>query len=751
MQKLDNWEAKGYYSWMQEDYKTAAQLYESAISARPEITQNYWHLGLMLLLQGQEEEAHGTWLMAAIATEDEEELEQETSELVQILETEAIRQQAKAKKSLAWLIRQHLREIAPKEPNNLLHLIQLAIEMESLTEEDLANWSVVEVMQEIQQTSGDRNATYNLSKDLLLQVLEKLFEFAPLHPYSRKLAEACLPYFPQNLAFRNVLLEAAIAIASERYQYDIAIALGELCLQIGIPKPRELLRHLSSFYNSAGNYYQAIETAKQCYDLCESLPDKIFANYLIVEYSLGAGGYWEEASRACERQESLILSLLENPPTELKRVTASRLISSTFVFPYFRDEPQQNREIHNRVAALVQPKLQADAREKGYCPFEQSKFIKKAKKAVTEARPLKIGYISNCLRKHSVGWLARGLFQYCDRSRFEIHGYFVNPPTLGDPLQAWYEHQVFRAHKLRGESWEIAQQIARDKIDILVDIDSLTTTSIVRVMALKPAPIQVTWLGWDATGLPAVDYFIADPYVLPHSAQNCYAEKIWRLPQTYIAVDGFEVGIPTLRRQDLDIPPDAVVYLSGQSGYKRHRDTAQLQMKILKQVPNSYFAIKGKADTEAVKNFFTQLAEEEGVSGDRLRFLPRDPSEPIHRANLGIADVVLDTYPYNGATTTMETLWMGIPLVTRVGEQFAARNSYAMIANTEVTEGIARTDEEYLEWGVRFGLDPNLRKQISWKLRHSRQTSPLWNAKQFTREMESAYEKMWQIYLDARC
>jgi len=166
-------------------------------------------------------------------------------------------------------------------------------------------------------------------------------------------------------------------------------------------------------------------------------------------------------------------------------------------------------------------------------------------------------------------------------------------------------------------------------------------------------------------------------------------------------------------------------------------------------VPNSYFLIKGGADEKSIKQFFNQLAEEEGLEGDRLRFLPTVTSEEVHRANLGIADVVLDTYPYNGATTTLETLWMCIPLVTRVGQQFAARNSYTMMMNAGVTEGIAWTDEEYVEWGIRLGKDAALRQQISWKLLQSRQTSPLWNAQQFTREMEKAYEQMWQIYLQS--
>jgi predicted O-linked N-acetylglucosamine transferase (SPINDLY family) len=366
------------------------------------------------------------------------------------------------------------------------------------------------------------------------------------------------------------------------------------------------------------------------------------------------------------------------------------------------------------------------------------------------SKKLKIGYLSHCFGMHSVGWLARWLFQYHDRERFQINAYFMayRKKPIYDSLEDWYSQQADRAFKGSLSTFEMAEQIYQDEVDILIDLDSITLDLNCEVFGLKPAPIQVTWLGWDASGLPAIDYFIADPYVLPESAQDYYSEKIWRLPHTYIGVDGFEMDVPTLRREDLNIPSDAVVYMSSQVGYKRHPDTARLQMKIVAEVPNSYFLIKGGAGEESLKNFFNQLAEEEGVNIDRLRFLPQDPTEAIHRANLGIADVVLDTYPYNGATTTLETLWMCIPLVTRVGEQFSARNSYTMMMNVGVIEGIAWTDDQYVEWGVRLGKDAVLRQQISWKLLQSRRTSPLWNGKQFAREMENAYEQMWQIYLE---
>ncbi len=476
----------------------------------------------------------------------------------------------------------------------------------------------------------------------------------------------------------------------------------------------------------------------------KTLPDKVFGIHLILRGLMSAGGYWEERLSVFQEQESLLLALIEEKPVSLNQVTTLRLITPAFFQPYYRDDLKSNRWIQNQVSKICQANIQDYAKEQAERYRQKSSHSLVSR---TSAKPLKIGYLSHCFATHSVGFLARWLFQHYDRERFQIYVYIVNYKQGYDLLQEWYIEQAFQARKLGIDGLEIAEKIYQDEIDILIDLDSITLDISCEAMALKPAPVQVTWLGWDASGLPAIDYFIADPYVLPDGAQVYYTEKIWRLPQTYIAVDGFEVGVPTLRRDQLDIPSDAVVYLSAQKGYKRHPKTAHLQMKILKGVPNSYFLIKGFADHEAIKKFFIQIAEEEGVDCDRLRFLPEVASEAVHRANLGIADVVLDTYPYYGATTTLETLWMGIPLVTRVGQQFAARNSYTMMMNVGVTEGIAWADEEYVEWGIRLGKDPILRQQISWRLRQSRQTSPLWNAKQFTREMEKAYEQMWKIHI----
>lgn len=720
-----NWQQQAQEFLLKNSYDQVASVYEQAIAVEPDVITHYWHLGLAYLLQAQEDAAQATWLLA-IAQGNEEETEQWAEELVQILNTEAQRQVDIDNFQASWLIRQHIREFAPTFINNLLYLIQLEIDLGYFTPEHLNDWQAAASLQQTSQEEVDLA--------LLLQVIKKLLKFPT--PETLAFVEACLPHYVQNPGiFIDTLMLAGVKLAYQTQRPDFAANLAELCLKLQ-PEHPEALKHLSCFYSNAGLHFQAIETAKRFFNICLTKPSQVQGSYLILRAIISAGS-WLEVESIAQPHKSLVIDLVQNSSETLELNIANSVISSNYFLPYIQDQPQENRWLQNQIAQLFQESLQAANPALVQLPWSNSK---------EEGRPLKIGYIAHTLKGHSVGWLSRWLFYHYDHELFQTNLYLIYQSPED---HQWFRDKVDFVYNFGSEPQAIATQIKVDQIDILVDLDSITLDITCQVMALKPAPVQVTWLGWDASGIPAIDYFIADPYVLPKNAQEYYSEKLWRLPHTYVAVDGFEVGVPTLRRDHLEIPSDAVFFLSAQQGYKRHPDTLRLQMQILKQVPNSYFLIKGRADESTILEFFTHIAESEGVDPNRLRFLPRDPNEYVHRANLGIADVVLDTYPYNGATTTLETLWMGIPLVTRVGQQFAARNSYAFMMNVGVTEGIAWTDEEYVEWGVRLGKDPALRQQISWQLRQSRQTSPLWNGKQFTHEMEKAYKQMWQRYVEA--
>ncbi|MDX2230265.1 MAG: O-linked N-acetylglucosamine transferase, SPINDLY family protein [Leptolyngbyaceae cyanobacterium bins.349] len=718
---------RAYQYLIDQQYDQAASLYEQAIAADSTQRSAYWYLGLALLLQGQEAEAQMTWLM--VMTEgDPAQVDEWTRELAAVLTTEANRQAGLEHLSIAWAVRQHLREVCPEDVNNLLHIVALSLKLETFVPVDLAELGLLERL---------RQATTTVDADLVLHLLEALLNQYP-HPLIIEFADVCRLHV-QPEAYVEIVLMGALKVAYLNKLAGMAAYLAEFCRELQ-PENLDILFELPPFYQNSRQYQKGIDAARQAVSLAQELPDRAFASYLLMRGLMNAGGYWDEAVAALGRHEQILQELLADPPIPLDLIRNSRLNTVSFFFPYFRDTPHRDRPIRQQLFDICRANMQWHNRE--YFDKYQARHEEWRATPIGD-RKLKIGYISHCFHEHSVGWLCRWLLQHHDRDQIELYLYITNYGELsGDSLRPYFLQLADYARPLDANRIKAAEAIFADDLDILVDLDSITLDVTVNILSMKPAPIQVTWLGWDAIGLSTIDYFLADAYVLPEDAQDYYVENIWRLPQTYVAVDGFEVGVPNLRRDELAIPADAVVYFSGQRGYKRHRDTAKLQMQIIQQVPNSYFLIKGIADEASIQQFFYELADKVGVAHSRLRFLPEVSSEAVHRANLAIADIVLDTFPYNGATTTLETLWMGIPLVTRVGEQFAARNSYTMLKNVGIEEGIAWTDAEYVEWGVRLGTDAALRQTIHWQLKNSRHTAPLWNGKQFARDVEAAYREM---------
>jgi predicted O-linked N-acetylglucosamine transferase (SPINDLY family) len=576
-----------------------------------------------------------------------------------------------------------------------------------------------------------------------LQSLKHQLETSPQQPATLDLVATCLKQSPTAGVVQSILA-AVKAIAEGQHNPQAALPYAQLCQQ-ACPADRDVLTCLFYLHQQMQQHSESIAIAQQIYNLAQTVPEQIYANFLQLRSRLLAGGYWDEVSAIAAQQEQLILAFTEATTAPLKRSTALELAGATFFFPYIRNALAENRHVQNRLMQLLQTSVQTYAQAR-YDRFRQGLATRRTQPRAP-GTPLRVGYLSKCFKQHSVGWLSRWLFQYHDRQRVQVYGYLCGyHPDQQDELQTWFLSHIDQPRTFERAGLKVADAIFEDAIDILVDLDSATGEHTFEILALKPAPIQITWLGWDALGLSAADYFMVDPYVLPAVADAHYAEKLWRLPQTYLAVDGFEVGIPNLRREDLGIASDAIVYWSGQTSYKQHPECLRAQLHILQAVPGSYFLIKGMEGKQSLQQDVLHLATAEGVDPARLRFLPYTASEFSHRANLAIADVVLDTYPYSGATTTLETLWMGIPLVTRVGEHFSSRNSYTMLMNVGVSEGIAWTAAEYVEWGVRLGQDAQLRQQVAWKLYQSRQSAPLWNARQFTRNMEAAYEQMWVTY-----
>ncbi|MDB9409838.1 O-linked N-acetylglucosamine transferase, SPINDLY family protein, partial [Microcystis aeruginosa CS-558/01A06] len=701
-------------------YDIVSQFYEELIERETTEISYYWYLGLSYLLQGREEEAQATWLFV-FTQGDEQETESWLLELSNILTTEANRQIELENLEISWLIRKHLQEINPSYLDNLLHLTLVEIKLNRFDPQQLQEWQILELI-----TQGSVNS------QLLERVVIAVIPYT--HKYTIELVRLSLPYLSNSLKLLDHILKITRQVAFQKKLPLYSVDLAEAFLPL-YPESWYLQVNLFWFYISSDDYDKAINLANKLKKKSQTIDLKMFSQSLLFNGSLRSSK-WNDIPSICQEYKHLIREFIEQNPQDIHPLVRENLLTVMNPISYYEDNPKENRPLLSHIGSFFQTTY------KEMLGFQEESFDKPRED--NPDKKLKIGYISQSLKSHPVGFLSRWTINYHNREQFDIHLYMVSQP-VDEITQQWFSNPADKIYHATADSLATYRKIKEDNIDILVDLDSGTGAIVAPVIALKPAPIQVNWLGFDGSGLPAVDYLLADHYVLPENAQEYYQEKIWRLPNTFVAVDGFEIAVPTLRREDLGINNDAVIYLSSQTAIKRNPAMIRLQMQILKSVPNSYFLIQGVADDNSLWDLFCQIAAEVGVETNRIKMLPLYQTE-TYRANLAIADVVLDTYPFNGGTTTLETLWMGIPLVVKVGQQWSSRNGYTLMMNAGITEGIAWSDEEYVQWGIKLGLDKNLREEVRWKLRKSRHTSPLWNAKQFTRDLETAYQQMWNIY-----
>lgn len=714
---------------------------------------DHWYQGLAYLLQGQEEEAQGIWFTALMEI-PETEVEAATIELCQVLEDAALAKVFSKNYQDAWLIRQYLEEISPNYFNNLFALLELD---DRLGLEDSLETHGQEILSNLESGESLNGEPLYLAYSLVI--------FEAYEPLRNLLSgESYLDYLvnfvDQNPSEMDTLKQALCEFI------DRSLGNNDRCLEIAhrlellSDKDFKSLSFLITFYHKKQQYDKAIDLSEQFVTAAELLEDRVAGYYFLIQSLLKAGAYFDRVLGIHQVYLDYIKTLLKETPIKDYNLSQNLIILPSFL-GYLQDNPIENNQWKKTIAdcyvQMVQqeflPILSSLPREISLETSALPETIATVSKepedpeviqnSIQLPRKLRIGYISECLRRHSIGYLVRDLFQYHDRSKFEIFAYTFQHTEDLIQKEILSHKQDLKIIENTDPAF-IYNLIQRDGVDILIDLDSLTSKNICRVLALKPAPIQVSWLGYDTAELSTMDYVLADPYLLPEQAQSYYREKIWRLPRTYVATNGFEVGVPTLRREMLDIPRDAIVYFSAQTGYKRNPANIRSQLEILKTVPNSYFLIKGfYCDLNALQSFFQDLVDQVGVEYDRLRFLDTVKSEETHRANLTLADIVLDTYPYTGATTTLESLWLGIPVVTLVGQQFSARSSYTALMNLGITIGLAWTVEEYVEWGICLGKDDRLRRQVSLQLQDRQTKSSLWQAKTFTQDLEFACQSMF--------
>jgi protein O-GlcNAc transferase len=359
------------------------------------------------------------------------------------------------------------------------------------------------------------------------------------------------------------------------------------------------------------------------------------------------------------------------------------------------------------------------------------------------SRRLRIGYVSADFREHSVSYFFRPLLSAHDRQRFETFCY----------ASLWRLDEITEALRRASDHWRdirlmdaghAARMIRDDAIDILIDLGGHTADNRLDIFALQPAPVQMTWLGYPGTtGMPPFAFRITDGVTDPVGmTEDHYTERLLRLPEIFLcygpATDAPEVGpLPAQTH-------GAITFGSFNNLSKINAAAIRTWAAVLKAVPGSRLLLKARplAD-EAIRRRYLTLFQEYGVGADRIHMLPRTTTTPEHLACYHKVDIALDTFPYNGTTTTCEALWMGVPVITCWGDRHCARVGAAILGQVGLGRLAAEDEEGYVEVAVRLAGDLGDLTGLRGTLRQRMEESPLCDAHGFARRFEAGLETAW--------
>ena len=370
------------------------------------------------------------------------------------------------------------------------------------------------------------------------------------------------------------------------------------------------------------------------------------------------------------------------------------------------------------------------------------RFILPHIKARDPNRPLRIGYVSPDFRDHPVGRYMLRLLAARDRRAFRVFGYarVPRPDGLTAELQAQADHW----RSVVGLSdQEAAEVIRQDQIDILVDLAGHTAGDQLLIFAHKPAPVQINYMGYPATtGLSAMDYRFTDELADPPGlTDRFHSEKLIRLPKCAWCCPRFENATAFANLPALET--GRVTFGSFNNFAKVNEPLLSLWAKILNSTPGARLLLKAKGlNSESVQQRVRLAMGQAEIDPDRLELCPWvSPAE--HLMRYGQVDIALDTYPYHGTTTTCESLWMGVPVVTLAGQSHVSRVGVSLLTNAGLPELIAQTPEQYVKIAADLAGDLPRLAEIRRTLRQRMQDSPLMDATRFARNIEAAYRQLW--------
>jgi protein O-GlcNAc transferase len=364
-------------------------------------------------------------------------------------------------------------------------------------------------------------------------------------------------------------------------------------------------------------------------------------------------------------------------------------------------------------------------------------------------RRLRVGYISPDFRDHAVARFLLPWLEQIDRSQFEVFCY-SNHPQVDQTTESIKRVVDFWRDIFLQSDQQTADSIREDRIDILVDLAGHTARNRLLVFALKPAPVQVSLIGYpNTTGLETMDYRVTDEYADPPGlTASLHSEKLIYLKPSAWCFHPLG-DTPEIISSDRSVRP--LTFCSFNNFAKVTDEMLQVWCKILQAAEGSRLLLKSRGlQCPIVRQRVTELMGGLGIASGRLVFASHEPNYSDHLALYGQADIALDTFPYHGTTTTCEALWMGVPVVTLAGKSHVSRVGVSLLTNVGLEELIARNTDEYVQIAVALANNPSRLGNLRSILRQRMQLSPLTDSKAFATNMQKTYRQMWKTWCATR-
>lgn len=515
-------------------------------------------------------------------------------------------------------------------------------------------------------------------------------------------AQALLDRIPPNQHNQEAVLTAAGLLQSLKGHHAEAVATLQRALSLN-PHAGEALFHLGTTYQQMGDAESALGPLQKAHQL---FPWRSQITCSLLECKLNLCD-WQDF-------ESLTQSLLKTATLAHQGVTPLTLLTLV-------DQPDF---------------LLACARQTAPPPARPTQEWPKSRREIPRQK-FRIGWFSADLRKHPVGLLLLKFIEIYDRERFEFIAFALDSPKEDRVRQSYKTHMDHFVESAEMSDEALAACAHQFQLDVAIDLMGYTQKARPGIFSHRLAPLQIAYLGYPGTtGNSCIDYLIADQTVIPETAQRHYSEQIAYLPHCFFPGDGsHRIQAGLCQREQQNLPPQAIVLCCFNNAKKITPALFDSWMRILRSTDNSLLWLK--VSDRRIQERLIERAECQGVPAQRLVFATHVSSHEEHLARYLLADLFLDTFPYNAHTTASEALWAGLPVLTRAGESFASRVAASLLRSVGLEDLICHEQQAYENRAIELIKDPERLLEYRHRLAGQKTASPLFDSHRFARDFES--------------